>query len=641
MCASTSLDSPLPHTSSGYVPQVPIQSNISITELFVRTLPKDFTATAADVVEEYLNAHTSYPTALKRLTDRSLFKPAHLKEIFIHACIHLNSSQGNPKTFKLQLDSHVGFYFAYKNRDQKITMTIWDGDVKKAHSTFDQMISRSVLNIDTGTIATFHCMQMPHRENVFLSNIITFCRNNWANLFKFHDPRTEWYKKTYIPLQTFENREKLFDYLVGGAIVHKVSPSSLTKTEKVESELLSELFLLKEELLNSGYLKISDNHKKYLDKHTTYPKVKNSDYVKTLLQISELELQNVFLLATFILLKAENQPTNFYWTNSKGTVRIYFIVHRNNEGKINILWWSGHVSEKSLDNSLLGLGQQTIVQKLVDLECGKSRALKHARLGKRARISLIIMATQNETDVLERIKAMYGKIKGLQQPPMCYLPPQIAHRGGFNPLLICGRIEKEYPSSLLFLQFQPLNKAQKISLFRSFANVLSVVHLLNNAEGVSGGCIFNGDLKIDNLLCSGKNDEIKLILADFSHSKTLHQIMIGEYDAFYAEGYFIPTDQQRLEILVHEKKTEQVKSLMMAREVYALGHILQQILREYHHNVPINFETLAQESIKDGFAPDFYKKIIELSDDMKHVEPENRPSHPEAKRRLLELLQDA
>jgi hypothetical protein len=607
----------------------------------VKTLPKDFTATSTDIVDDYLNAHTAYPAALKRLNDRSHIKPAHLKEIFIHACIHLNCSQGNPQAFKLLLDSHEGYYIAYKNRDQKITFSIWNGEVKKLRADVEHMISQPVLNIDTGTIATFKCLQIPNHETTFLNDIIALCRTQWTNIFKIHDRRFEGYKKTHLPLQTFQNRENHSDFIVDGSLINNVPPSTFTQTEKDESDLLSELFQLKEALLNSKYFEISFHHLRYLNKHTTYPKAKDSAPVKALLRLSDLELQNIFLLATFILLKADNQPTNFYWTNAKGTTRIYFIAHRNLEGKINIIWWSGFVSEKSINGNLLGIGNQSIVQYVTDLESGKNRALKHARLGFGVKVSSVIMASQSETEVLERIKAMYGKIKGLQQPPMYYLPPQLTHRGGFNPLLLCGRIEKEYATSLLLLHYAPLNSAQKISLFRSFANILRVVHFLNNIEGLSGGCIFNGDIKIDNILCDGKDDEIKLVLADFSHSKTLQQIMNGEHEAFYSESYFIPADQQRLETLVREGKTEQVKSLMIARETYALGHTLQQILREHHHNDPIDLEVLAQKSIEDGFAPDLYKKIIDLSDDMKHADPEKRPLLPEAERRLLDILETA
>ncbi len=443
--------------------------------------------------DRFLVDHTTYEETLEYIFPNTPEKIETIQRQFIEAQIFLQLYNDEPQVFVPSFTPPIHTYrIAFRGSENKIRCFYWTPNKDTPQ--------QSVFDSATLKTYTLSCSPFNTLESLYSHALEDYTEEKDQHRFK---ELTALLDKTatppepilWIPDQTVKSFGKSvppIDFIAQASISGKNLPIQKFRSSKEISSLsfintqiltalntsdddndcndkAAQLFLDKkfdsEELLN------------FLFEHTTYPQAFQLSLQNSITSHEEFLylLKRIYFMATiFDQLKKETPET----IEIDDFPHSAFLVYTNEQGKLDVIRWSGSLDDKNehVLNLLLGKGRTCLAQTAESLSTGEKFVLKHIHRPMRDRYKSIIAPIFDQIHLLKMLHATYGEIKGLPSPPMIVIPPQASLSKGAIPLV--GVIEKNYGTSLHTIRRRNLNRAQTLSLFKSFVDILELIYFL-------------------------------------------------------------------------------------------------------------------------------------------------------------------
>lgn len=571
--------------------------------------------------EYYLNFHTTYPKAKEGISDDD-YALVRLKVIYTAAHIALQTSGNQAQAFFC----YPQHYIAYRNSDNLLSCFEWTVRLSEyqlkdlATLKFASLTWCKVENID-------HCLCFDSVLNcqqrlVALKNLLI-------------DNKVPPFSKRYISVPDQKIalvNQRNPDLLVMGTIAILQDPPPPLSPPQVIQNVVSKALLSHSKLTLSESTSVKD----YLFQASTFHSA-----VKSMINYSSDQLLDIYVEAIHVLHIKHGAPSFFTRTINK-IARNFIAFNHPKSGKIDIIQWSGSTipRSKEVESATSGSGGFCLTQRVRRLATNKVYILKHIRGDYRSSLEFPLRGLLEEVSTVKKIKAIHGKIHGLIQPPLIEIPPQHIY-GGIPQFLMGARVEKNYGSALLsMLSYYFCNKKFIAPFLQEFANIIGIVHFLNNTEFWTNN-VYHCDIKSDNILCEEDPTTLlpKLTLIDLGHSRSLTAIMQDQTDNLYANFFKEKDDIPLLRQSVELDDRAKCHNIMTAMETNALGRTLREIIGL--DPVPAKGETPQQRLIKKandiGLPVKFYIDVYELTKQMTVSDPMQRIDLLTAKKILLEI----
>ena len=549
-------------------------------EFFRMSLPKSICEHSPPVLSDeelknrFLREHTTYPIACtKHRSTRGI------QQLFVEAQIYLHLYNGTPQVFS---PSHIQFASQYClaawNEDNKISCQLWSPDNKSPTHTLR----------DVATESTFTLQYTPPdlTSDLFFSDLMDhnalwnkIRRHELGKVTKSLSETPE--KVTWIPIQQIPNSNSYFKLFCRAKITEKGFTAQFGDSNP-EWKPHPWITPLARSILHDGpndaLESMIQNPKfvSFLKDRTTYSGAHHwiIESANSPIKLKDDALREMYLLSAIILECHKGRPHNLRSETKHGNVNLIAFI--DDEGKEELLWWSGILNRKQAEKSNLwiGKGAFSIAQSAIKLSTGKNVVLKYLHKKHTRNLDWRLLSIYREEFVLKMLRAAFGKIVGLPSPPLFVIPPNYLTEQ--KSYLVGGRVEKYYGINVKRLAREEMRPQQRLSLFRSFIKIMELVNFLNNLQYPLKN-IFHGDITENNILGSIKNDKVKLKLIDFGLVKTLDDMMQLDYKLYIDEYRCLDDDP-----IVHKMRSthdhEGMAMIMKAREVFALGHTLLAML---------------------------------------------------------------
>lgn len=641
-------------------------SPLGLLDLFRVTLPRSLCENSPpclsneELKNRFLAEHTTYPEALKIETP---IPPAQLRiiqNLFIEAQIYLQLYDNAPQVFRPTSENSSSRHcLAFRGTENKIHCFLWTPTPTKSyHPIFDAVTQKQY---------TLHCTK-PHVLNTHYWGAINDHEDRWDDhrlleLTADRDPSAEKPQPViWIPDQMVHNlQDRLLQpdrhfklicqaWVSGKNLpIQKSSPTPPWRPHPLlENLMMDVLNNTKESDEESDELELdtieasftSAEFQEYLSEHTTYPQTyqrlianPNPPYI-----IEEDVLKVIYWIAATSVNIKKGKTQNF---SIDREFTGCFLGYINENAKLDVIYWTGSVDPENVhvQSSILGKGKCNLAQRVENMATGEKWVLKHLYGNLTRSYSSRLYSTFRETHLLKLLHATYGSIPGLPSPPILTIPPQTSFYEK-TPPLIGAVIENDHGSPLNKITRTQLTPAQTVSLYSNFANIMKLIHFLNNLEFPISH-VYHCDIKQDNILAKVEGDDVTLTLIDFGLYRELDDFAGSTWN-MYAEGYGCEVDDRLLSMMCTARDMEGVKAIMNARETFALGCTLTAIL-----NIPprsstsIRKDYLVNQALNQRLPVDFYWNIYRLTRDMLHFDYQTRISLPDAINTLRQICDRA